>query len=611
MMTKINRSCYTLIFVALTLAFTFILSLQVTALAAEDDTDSSGGVLITVVVPTQPIYEEDIQATTPTLPYIYPISVWESRENDRREIIRVYELRDNECTTQIPRGAFEREGFLFELGEIVKRDVPNHSTREHVETITVSTQTNDLATVLQLLSPTIEHMTEDGYFGILTLDISSITIESQGTRSSNHTETRTREFPHLSNADTSLVPRTITENGRTYNLANVEWRTQSTTPIDYRQIPSTFTAVATFTRNATRTSTIGYSTTAVYSGQLSRIAVGRTEFTVNFIGIPIVMPAIVVHEISAPYEYEYELPESDTEIAEHAPSILYVEQVHIGGIVIETETPLPAEETICDETDGVFEETNIEDESTPIGFQLGYVVIFVLFIGAVILAYFIGKKGKALLAPAKKLSCLVLCIGLVLGVSQTAYAVHFNPNHNRYFFYSSEHTPMEAVHFNPQVRNAPEWGNPIPHHPLQNVPNTYNYGDFLGYLIVERLGRRVGIFGGATMASMDHGAAHFSFTGLNQGTTGLIGHNRGRNNGFFDFVRHLQYGDILILEAGGVTRKYAVAMRYIICETDFTHLKQFKCNRLTLITCLEYQRSKRRAIIALEIFPNGGFLYDY
>ena len=102
------------------------------------------------------------------------------------------------------------------------------------------------------------------------------------------------------------------------------------------------------------------------------------------------------------------------------------------------------------------------------------------------------------------------------------------------------------------------------------------------------------------MNAMDFGVGHFSFTGLNVGNTGLIGHNRGRSNGFFDFVRLLEYGDILTLEAGGVTRLYSVAMHFIICETDFDPLMQFGDNRLTLVTCVEYQQNKRRIVVLLE-----------
>ena len=102
------------------------------------------------------------------------------------------------------------------------------------------------------------------------------------------------------------------------------------------------------------------------------------------------------------------------------------------------------------------------------------------------------------------------------------------------------------------------------------------------------------------MSAMDFGGGHFSFSGLNSGNTALIGHNRG-SAGFFSFVRLLHEGDIITLEAGGVTRSYAVAMVYYVDETDFSSLLQFGDHRLTLVTCREYHRTQRRIAVAFAV----------
>jgi LPXTG-site transpeptidase (sortase) family protein len=136
--------------------------------------------------------------------------------------------------------------------------------------------------------------------------------------------------------------------------------------------------------------------------------------------------------------------------------------------------------------------------------------------------------------------------------------------------------------------------SPASHH------SSYLYGDFLGVLKVERMNRAVNVYAGATMEAMDKGGGHFSFTGLNSGNTAIIGHNRG-SAGFFSFVKDLRQGDIITLEAGGVTRRYAVSMTYTISESDFEPLMQFGDTRLTLVTCLEYQRDQRRVAVLFEI----------
>ena len=619
-------------------SITALLLFPLTVLADSDLAEDPAGtdIAITVVVP-RPEINRPMPEPQPVLHHVYPVHVWESRENGRREIIRVYKLRENESPAHIPREPFERDGFRFELAEIVRREMPTYSTREHVEVIEVNTQTDDLATIIRLLSQTMEHLSEDGYFGTLSLDISSIEIESQGTTSSSHTARRTREFPHLSSADTSLIPRTVTENGRTYNLASVDWRPQSTTAIDYRQIATAFTAVATYTRTATSVQTIGYTTTAKYRGQVSRVSSGRTEFTAHFIGIPIAMgsvqvsqPPVIEEDIAVPEPVPTVTPDLIPDLTldtaqPPSPSVIdnvTVEQVHIGGIVIETEQappPAPPEEE---------EEQESEDSGRS---WLGNVAIVLLFVASIVLAYFVGKKGKAMLGLLKRASCVVIAAVMVFGIPQTAVAaelpsfgfgrrdavnaVHFNTGTptTQGAAVTASHSNGVAVHFDPRrvdiapgtVRMTHSTSSIAPRaDPAIQSPSVGGvaYGDNIGVLTVERLGRTVNVIAGATMAAMDFGAGWFSFTGLNSGNTALIGHNRGRSNGFFDFVRHLREGDILTLEAGGVTRRYAVTMLHIIDYTDFSPLMQFGDNRLTLITCVEYQHSQRRIAAAVEIF---------
>ena len=611
--------------IVITLLITMLSTLFSPTIALADyNGNDSPPITITVIVPRDEV--QPIPSYKPNPRHIYPVHVWESRDSERRQIIRVYELGANESPAYIPRETFERDGFRFELAEIVRREMPVHSVREHEESISISTQTNDLATVLRLLSPTMEHVSDDGYFGVLSLDISSIDIVSDGTRTTSHTATTTREFPHLSSPDTSLVPRTVTDDGRTYNLVNVEWRSQSSTAIDYTQVTTTFTAVATYSRNATRSSTIGYTTTATYRGQVSRVAVGRTEFTAYFIGIPIVAPVTNTSTPNVELEYTAKTKPVTTESA--TVESVVVEQVHIGGIVVEVEqsTQLTID-TDADNEVLVYTEVN--------RLPIGNIIIGLLFISGLVIAYFVGKKGKDILQIINKPACFIFICALVLSVPQDVYALelpqygfgirgnassaHFNRNDaqpnissSATINFSPSHTtnpsgisqPMITIHFDPSRTDIAISGisSFATHfHPYHANMNNYNYGEIIGTLTVERLGRTINVIAGATMSAMDFGAGHFSFTGLNQGNTGLIGHNRGRSNGFFSFVRGLNEGDVLTLEAGGIVRRYAVAMLYIVDETDFSPLMQFGDTRLTLVTCVEYQRSQRRIAVAFAL----------
>jgi LPXTG-site transpeptidase (sortase) family protein len=324
-------------------------------------------------------------------------------------------------------------------------------------------------------------------------------------------------------------------------------------------------------------------------------------------------------------ETDIDSVDTDAKEAESAPTpieIVTIEYVHIGGIVIEAEHIIPPPQEI--EYDIPAEEYTQKYDSSGIPFR--NIIIALVFIASVTFAYFLGKKGIAMLGAMKKASCILLILGMMLCLPQTAYAVDL-PRYgfgiqnieNTVHFNTSVQTQGNSpaiLNFNPSVTSHVDGDSAMHFHPrasnngaraspynifASGGGHAYNYGDTIGVLTVERLNRRINVIAGATMSAMNFGAGHFSFTGLNHGNTGLIGHNRGRSNGFFDFVRHLREGDILILDAGGITRRYSVAVLYTIDDTDFSPLMQFNDNRISLITCLEYRRNQRRVAVGFAI----------
>ena len=235
----------------------------------------------------QPISSPPPQTIQETRTELFPTDVVLVIEDDKRQIIRTYILLPGQCPSNIPRESFERDGWLFVLTDITQRRTTEIETRYFSKTVEISTDTNDLNEIIPLLYPTIEYHSEDGFFGVLYLDISSVNCEIAGRETRSFTATATRTYPNLSSNDVSLIPRTITENGRTLTLTSVSWEAQSYSNVDYHNIPNSFRAVATYSANATRTVITGYITTAEYSGEITREIPGDTIYTAFFLGTEI------------------------------------------------------------------------------------------------------------------------------------------------------------------------------------------------------------------------------------------------------------------------------------------------------------------------------------
>lgn len=84
------------------------------------------------------------------------------------------------------------------------------------------------------------------------------------------------------------------------------------------------------------------------------------------------------------------------------------------------------------------------------------------------------------------------------------------------------------------------------------------------------------------------------------GNVGLIAHNRGYTNNYFQNIKNLVEGDEIIYKCGEFTNIYEVTSHVIIEDTDWSKLENTVENKLTLITCVENEPSYRRCIIAME-----------
>lgn len=273
------------------------------AFAAETDDNEPSNVTITVVLPDKETKQEPEETPAPVQPTeikMYPVDVTENAEGNRRQIVKTYELTAAESPADIPRADFERNGWRYSLTDILKRETANAETKPHTETITLNTDTKDLEKILTLLAPTMEYKTDDEFVGVLQLDVTSIKIETAGTKTTSYEMKVTREYPHLSAADTSLVPKTVSDNGKTYNLANVDWKAGNYVTIDYEQVPEYYTAYATYTATGSSTKVTGYVTTAVYNGTLAKLAQGKTVYTAYFEGAEIRTPLEMVTSTEMP-----------------------------------------------------------------------------------------------------------------------------------------------------------------------------------------------------------------------------------------------------------------------------------------------------------------------
>lgn len=213
---------------------------------------------------------------------VYPAEVRTSEENGMIRLERIYYLSTRDDPAAIPTEDFDREGRHFTLLDVLKNDLSETDTKDYIEVVTLESDTKDMGEIIKALEPELEIVTEDGYSGILKPDYANITVEAAGYRTSSWTVSATRTYPNLSDADTSMIPKTIEDCGRTLTLADVDWQSASTDYVDGEALAVRYTAVASYTGTATGRSVTGYTVTVDYGGEVTKTSVDTIIYTAIF-----------------------------------------------------------------------------------------------------------------------------------------------------------------------------------------------------------------------------------------------------------------------------------------------------------------------------------------
>ena len=207
----------------------------------------------------------------------------------RQLIVKTYTLAPEDDPEALEEEPFEQDGFVYTYSDMVKEDHPYEDRRIETRTVTVNTDSKDLAVVLAALEATLPY-NEGGYTGTLSLDHTTIKTEAAGYTTKSYTTTETKQIGGLERNDPSYVPATTVKNGQTLSLSNISWSVEGTSLADGALIPTSYMATATYTGRGSSKVATGYVTTAQYTGEVVSSGVSTIGYTVTYLGEPIPAP---------------------------------------------------------------------------------------------------------------------------------------------------------------------------------------------------------------------------------------------------------------------------------------------------------------------------------
>ena len=202
-----------------------------------------------------------------------------TQEGSRNLIVKTYEVPVNFDVQKLTEADFEDGEMLYTHRDTVKiRDNQTEETKQVSQMVSIDHEEKSGA--MSKLQPMIDYE-QDGYSGQLLLQSDSITTVEAGHENYSYTVSDTREYPNLDRNDIAYIPKTAEENGASLSLAGVDWRAMGN---------GSFMANATYTGLASGSKVTGYTSQALYLGEVRRVTLDGSVYEVIYEGSTLPVP---------------------------------------------------------------------------------------------------------------------------------------------------------------------------------------------------------------------------------------------------------------------------------------------------------------------------------
>ena len=245
--------------------------------------DGGTAISITDITPREGEKKEDSENDTKnyTVSSYYPVSVQTAEEGGVQLLVKTFLVPPDTAPTELIEKDLTRRGVAYEAIDILRQEQPGETEKKAVsQAVTLESETDKMEDILPLLKSTMDYRV-DGFSGTLILDRDSIQTKETGTSNYSYQLKETKEYTGLDRNDPYYIPKTTEKNGVTLKLADVKW-TPIASGAENSEVPSLFQATALYTGTAWGSKTDGYTVTAEYTGEVSRMTAGQVLYSIIY-----------------------------------------------------------------------------------------------------------------------------------------------------------------------------------------------------------------------------------------------------------------------------------------------------------------------------------------
>lgn len=259
-----------------------VLFFSVPAQAADDGggTASQSGSTISVMDGVTRIDTGTI-STPEAAPVYYPVQVQTMEEGGKLLVVKTFEVPNGTPAQNLVEKELTRDSLRYEVRDILQKELESDPEYKTVsKTISVDTDTDDEQVLLTKLSPVIDY-SEDGFEGQLALNPQSLTVEATEAEGYSYTIKDVQDFCGLNRNDPYYVPESVSKNGATLKLANIDWSPMGER-YDGNSVPALYTATATYSGEASGSRPTAFKASATYTGEVMRATSGSILYTLVY-----------------------------------------------------------------------------------------------------------------------------------------------------------------------------------------------------------------------------------------------------------------------------------------------------------------------------------------
>lgn len=228
-----------------------------------------------------------LAAEAPVGGLVVPDSEVAQEVNGKQILTRVFKVDESVDPATLKVEKLTVDGFDYTFTSITQ-DVETMSDEKRVQVkVEHTSDTDDMEACIKLFDSELLY-DEDGYTGTLHIDPKSVvTVVTATEKKGGTTKKNVTKVYNLDSNDPSLVPETITENGITMKRNSLSWQEAGYLPDS--SIPTGYIATAVYGYSKTSYTEVPseYTTTATYTGTVSKEGESVYTYTLTYAGTPV------------------------------------------------------------------------------------------------------------------------------------------------------------------------------------------------------------------------------------------------------------------------------------------------------------------------------------